>query len=61
MSTAGPRYFSAFHQYEGHEVEQQAHRMHSYKPSNLERSSTDCRYWALPFFSLASFLGRMYD
>lgn len=33
ISTAGPRYFSEFHQYEGHEVEQQAHRIHSYKPS----------------------------
>lgn len=28
-STAGPRYCSLFHQYEGHEVEQQAQRMHS--------------------------------
>lgn len=28
-STAGPRYSSLFHQYEGHEVEQQAQRMHS--------------------------------
>jgi hypothetical protein len=27
--TAGPRYSSWFHQYEGHEVEQQAQRMHS--------------------------------
>lgn len=26
---AGPRYSSAFHQYEGHDVEQQAQRMHS--------------------------------
>lgn len=26
---AGPRYSSEFHQYEGHEVEQHAHRMHS--------------------------------
>lgn len=26
---AGPRYSSLFHQYDGHEVEQQAHRMHS--------------------------------
>ena len=26
---AGPRYSSLFHQYEGHEVEQQAQRMHS--------------------------------
>lgn len=33
ISTAGPRYLSPFHQYEGHEVEQQAHRMHSYSPS----------------------------
>lgn len=33
MSTAGPRYFSEFHQYEGHEVEQHAHKIHSYKPS----------------------------
>jgi hypothetical protein len=28
MSTAGPRYLSAFHQYEGQEVEQHAHKMH---------------------------------
>ena len=28
-SRAGPRYSSEFHQYEGHEVEQQAHKMHS--------------------------------
>jgi ADP-heptose:LPS heptosyltransferase len=27
--TAGPRYSSWFHQYDGHEVEQQAQRMHS--------------------------------
>lgn len=27
--TAGPRYSSLFHQYEGHEVLQQAQRMHS--------------------------------
>jgi hypothetical protein len=26
---AGPRYSSWFHQYEGQDVEQQAHRMHS--------------------------------
>jgi hypothetical protein len=25
-------------------VEQQAHRMHSYRPSSLARSSRDCRY-----------------
>lgn len=28
MRTAGPRYLSAFHQYEGQEVEQHAHKMH---------------------------------
>ena len=28
-STAGPRYSSLFHQYEGQEVEQHAHRIHS--------------------------------
>ena len=28
IRTAGPRYLSAFHQYEGHEVEQHAQRMH---------------------------------
>jgi ADP-heptose:LPS heptosyltransferase len=28
-STAGPRYSSWFHQYDGQEVEQQAQRMHS--------------------------------
>lgn len=28
MRTAGPRYLSAFHQYDGQEVEQHAHRMH---------------------------------
>ena len=28
-SRAGPRYSSEFHQYEGHDVEQHAHRMHS--------------------------------
>ena len=33
MSAAGPRYLSMFHQYEGHEVLQHAHRMHSYMPS----------------------------
>lgn len=38
---AGPRYSSEFHQYEGHEVEQQAHRMHSYRPSSFLRSSLD--------------------
>jgi hypothetical protein len=28
-STAGPRYSSLFHQYDGQDVLQQAHRMHS--------------------------------
>lgn len=28
-STAGPRYSSLFHQYDGQDVEQHAHRMHS--------------------------------
>lgn len=28
MRTAGPRYWSWFHQYDGHEVEQHAQRMH---------------------------------
>ena len=31
------------HQYEGQAVEQQAQRMHSYMPSNLARSSRDCK------------------
>jgi len=32
---------SEFHQYDGHEVEQQAQRIHSYKPSSLALSSLD--------------------
>lgn len=52
MRTAGPKYLSAFHQYDGHDVEQHAHKMHSYNPSNWARSSTSCKYWASPFFSL---------
>ena len=44
ISTAGPKYSSLFHQYEGHEVLQQAHRMHSYKPSSLRRSALDWRF-----------------
>lgn len=28
-------------QYDGHEVEQHAHKMHSYSPSSLARSSLD--------------------
>lgn len=42
MRTAGPRYLSAFHQYDGHDVLQQAHRMHSYIPSSFLRSWMDC-------------------
>lgn len=45
---AGPRYSSEFHQYEGHDVEQQAHRMHSYRPSSLRRSALVWRY-SLPY------------
>ncbi len=29
MMAAGPKYLSLFHQYDGHDVEQQAQRMHS--------------------------------
>lgn len=29
IKAAGPKYLSLFHQYEGHEVEQQAQRIHS--------------------------------
>lgn len=43
MSTAGPRYSSLFHQYDGQDVLQHAHRIHSYIPSSLRRSSLDCR------------------
>jgi hypothetical protein len=32
---AGPRYLSGFHQYDGHAVEQHAHKMHSYSPSSF--------------------------
>lgn len=46
---AGPRYSSEFHQYDGQDVEQHAHRMHSYKPSSFLRSSLDWRY-SLPCF-----------
>jgi hypothetical protein len=41
---AGPRYSSEFHQYEGHDVEQQAQRMHSYRPSSFFRSALLWRY-----------------
>lgn len=41
---AGPRYSSEFHQYDGHEVEQHAHRMHSYSPSSFLRSALLWRY-----------------
>src|ERR1700750_3411723 len=40
---AGPTNLSGFHQNDGHAVEQQAHRMHSYSPSSSSRSSGDCR------------------
>lgn len=39
ISTAGPRYLSPFHQYDGQEVEQHAHKIHSYNPSSFARSS----------------------
>ena len=42
MSVAGPRYLSLFHQYEGQLVEQQAQRIHSYRPSSFARSSFVC-------------------
>ena len=42
MSTAGPRYLSVFHQYDGQDVEQHAHKMHSYMPSSFLRSSCGC-------------------
>merc|ERR1719502_1096049 len=38
-STAGPRYLSEFHQYEGHDVVQHAQSTHSYRPSSFARSS----------------------
>lgn len=40
MSTAGPRYLSALHQYEGQEVEQHAHKMHSYIPYHRNKRKT---------------------
>ena len=42
-SPAGPMNLSGFHQNDGQDVEQQAHRMHSYRPSSLARYSGDCR------------------
>src|SRR5215475_6734360 len=39
---AGPTNLSGFHQNDGHEVEQHAHKMHSYSPSSSSRSSGDC-------------------
>lgn len=41
---AGPGNSSGFHQYEGHDVVQHAHNMHSYSPSSFLRSFGDCRY-----------------
>src|SRR3569623_194656 len=43
-SAAGPRNLSGFHQNDGQAVEQQAHRIHSYKPSSLSRCAGRCRY-----------------
>ena len=40
---AGPTNLSGFHQNDGHAVEQQAQRMHSYRPFSFSRSSGDCR------------------
>ena len=39
---AGPTNLSGFHQKLGHDVEQLAHRMHSYRPFSSSRSSGDC-------------------
>src|SRR3990167_11341088 len=41
-NAAGPMYLSGFHQKDGHDVVQQAHKIHSYKPSNCALSSGDC-------------------
>src|SRR5690625_857670 len=40
---AGPTNLSGFHQNEGQDVEQQAHKIHSYRPFNSSRSMGDCR------------------
>src|SRR3989442_7815275 len=39
---AGPTNLSGFHQKDGQAVEQQAHRMHSYRPSSSSLSRGDC-------------------
>ena len=52
MRTAGPKYLSPFHQYDGHAVEQHAHKIHSYRPSNFARSSVACKFWSSPLASL---------
>ena len=39
----GPIKRSGFHENDGQAVEQQAHRMHSYKTSSVARSSGECR------------------
>ena len=39
----GPKNLSGFHQNDGHDVEQHAQRIHSYKPSKCSRSSGDCK------------------
>jgi hypothetical protein len=55
INTAGPRYLSLFHQYEGHDVEQHAHKIHSYMPSNFLRSIS---VWRCSFSGAPSFLCR---
>lgn len=65
ISTAGPRYSSEFHQYEGHEVLQHAHRMHSYRPSSLLRSALDWRFsrpceWMLVDVLMDGIMGKAY-
>src|SRR5690606_39677488 len=39
----GPKNLSGFHQNDGHDDEQHAQRIHSYKPSRCSRSSEDCK------------------
>merc|ERR1712159_346599 len=55
-STAGPRYLSAFHQYEGHDVVQHAQSTHSYSPSSFARSSFV--WWFSTDVSAPSFVTR---
>ena len=44
MRTAGPKYLSAFHQYEGQEVEQHAHKMH-WRFTKSMVSVSECFRW----------------